>query len=156
MKKVLSIILALACCAAFAEEIDDVATDCSSASPEQVCVENDLPIWWDYSIDDLFEELFNCGEILYEDTHVPVTEKDIEKVQQQFNELRDKYAKEVNLWPMQQPTPENSFSLMTVPSKIKDAGKKGKGLFATERIKKGSLIMSLNAGNVGIFKEGKY
>ncbi|KAL7497092.1 hypothetical protein ACHAWT_007452 [Skeletonema menzelii] len=155
MKKLLSIISALVWCAAFAEEIDNIATDCASASEQEVCIENDLPTWWDYSIDDLFEKLFNCGETLYGDTQVPVTEKDIEKVQQKFNELRDKYAEEVNLWPIQQPTPENSASLMTVTSvEIKDAGKKGKGIFATERIKKGSLVMSLNAGNVGVFKEG--
>jgi len=164
MTKLLSLIVALACCAVFLEEIDALdeaekasnGNNCASASPEQVCIENDdLPVWWDYSIDNLFEDLFNCGEIVYHDTPVPVTEKDIEKVYQQFNELRDKYAKEVNLVPIQQPTPDNSFSLMTVPSDIKAAGGgKGKGLFASEMIKKGSLVMSLNAGNVGIFKDG--
>eukprot|EP00985_Skeletonema_marinoi_P010581 scaffold4958_cov145-Skeletonema_marinoi.AAC.23 len=159
------IVAALACCAACLEEIDalDEAekasngdNNCASASPEQVCIENDdLPVWWDYSIDNLFEDLFNCGEIVYHDTPIPVTDKDVEKVYQQFNELRDKYAKEVNLVPIQQPTPDNSFSLMTVPCEIKDAGGgKGKGLFASEMIKKGSLVMSLNAGNVGIFKDG--
>lgn len=157
MTKSLSLIAALAFCAAFLlEGIDalDYAAECASA-PDQAPEANDgLPIWWDYSIDDLFERLFNCAEILYNVTPTPLTEKDIEKLQEQFDELRNKYAKEVNLWPVQQPTPENSFSIMVVPTEIKDAGKKGRGVFATERIEKGSLVGSLNAGNVGVFKDG--
>lgn len=165
MTKLLSLIAVLAFCAAFflegidalekAETFDDAdAAECASALDQAPEANDDLPIWWDYSIDDLFEILFNCGEILYDVTPAPVTEKDIDKLQQQFDEIRNKYAKEVNLLPIQQPTPENRFSTMVVPTEIKDAGIKGRGVFATERIEKGSLVMSLNAGNMGIFKDG--
>ena len=169
MMKSLSLIAALVFCSAFPLEIDalekaeqfvDDGADCASAPDQDQAPDpeaNDelqLPIWWNYSRDDLYEKLFNCGEILHKITHGPVTEKDIEKLQQQFNEMREKYKQEVNLLPIHQPTPENSFSMLTIPTEIKDAGRKGRGLFATEKVNKGSLIGSLNAGNVGIFKDG--
>lgn len=155
--KLFSVIAALVCCAAFfLEEIDalDDAAQCESAPDQAPEANDDSPIWWDYSIDELFTDLFNCGEILYDVTPAPVTEKDIERLFLQFDEIRNKYAKEVNLLPIQQPTPDNRFSIMVVPTEIKDAGGKGRGVFAAERIEKGSLVLSLNAGNVGIFKDG--
>lgn len=120
------------------------------------------PVWWNYSIDELFEKLFRCGDIIYgynvdnnAETPDPTSESEIKKIMQQLTTIREKYMTEVNLVPLQMPTPENDYSIMMVPVKIGDAGPgKGRGIFSTEPIKKGSLVASLDVGNVGIFKEG--
>ena len=165
----------------------------------------DKPIWWDYSIDDLFEKYFNCAEILYgygknksphkkqvpesqddyddemdddydyddddeifddsdnegdedEDTTTADTkgtsewwEKHRRTVRHEFVTMRDKYRKEVNLIPVK----DGEFnSVMTVPAEIGDAFEKGRGVFATEPIPKGTLVTNLDNDHVGIFKEG--
>ena len=130
--------------------------------------EIERPIWWNYSIDDLFEEHFNCGDIIYgyededdefEDdddidsesyTENPdvVGEEQLQKIRDQFKLMRDLYIKEVNLVPI-----EEGKTQLVVPVRIGDAGpSKGRGVFATEPIPKDTLVLDLLNGSTGIFK----
>lgn len=156
----------------------DVSPKADSSSSDKVCLNSDVstcsdsddydyngkqPKWSKYSIDELFEELFDCGNILYGyeinneevDTPDPTSESEVEKVMHQLNTIREKYTAEVNIVPVQAPTPGSEYSTMTIPVKIGDAGPdKGRGVLAADRISKGSLVIDLDVGNVGIFKEG--
>ena len=125
------------------------------------------PILWDYTIDELFEDYFNCGEIIYgyndEVKHTEngdvVSEIQLQKLRQQWAVIREKYVKEVNLIPIQleatNSSNHGSQSTMAVPIRVGDAGPdKGRGLFATGPISKGTLVVNLDNGSTGIFKQG--
>lgn len=147
-----------------------------SKSDEQICIEQkshdnyvengmkELPIWWDYDIDELFEDYFDCGSILYgydvsdnlndldDDRDDVVSEAQLQNLKDQWKIMREKYENEVNLVPL---NPDGATSAIVVPNRIGDAGRnKGRGVFATESIPKDALIIDLDNGNTGIFKVG--
>ena len=131
------------------------------------------PIWWDCDIDQLFEDYFDCGSILYgydvgddlndlddragtktsaESVDDVVSEAQLENLKDQWQIMREKYVNEVNLVPL---NPDGVTSAIIVPSRIGDAGQnKGRGVFATESIPKDALIIDLDNGSTGIFKVG--
>jgi len=138
------------------EEKEDIAP--VAAEEEEI----ERPIWWNYSIDDLFEEHFNCGDIIYgyeeddddivsesytENTDV-VGEEQLQKIRDQFKLMRELYIKQVNLVPI-----EEGKTQLVVPVRIGDAGpSKGRGVFAIEPIPKDTLVLDLLNGSTGIFK----
>lgn len=195
---------------------DNVIVDDSKITEEGI----ERPIWWDYNIDQLFEDYFDCGQIIYgyedddynsgdddqaddfqdsqendaetddfqdsqesneekihDENADPVSDVQLQKLRQQWAVIREKYVKEVNLVPIKfheksdSPTAKTSdsnnrkinqandsnhgVSAMVVPSRVGDAGPgKGRGVFATEPIPKGTLVSNLDNGTTGIFKEG--
>lgn len=206
--------------------------------------ETELPIWWNYDIDELFEDYFECGSITYgyrddlendldsgddaddsedsddnsgddyddddydDDDYYDHDDDDVDgeennlksdevqdnqeyqesksnfnaedsevvsgaqqmKLRKQWAVIREKYVKEVNLVPIVIHETQydakiysnhnlakqiNGVSAMAVPIRIGDAGPdKGRGLFATKRIPKGTLVVNLDNGSTGIFKDG--
>jgi hypothetical protein len=134
------------------------------------------PTWWDYNIDQLFQDYFDCGSIIYgynvgESGDDPddddsdegaeekkrtehfdfVSEVQLQNLRGQWALLREKYLREVNLVPIR----EDGVPAIVVPSRIGDAGRsKGRGVFATEPIPKDTLIIELINGSTGIFKVG--
>lgn len=156
------------------EEHYDVCTEQKGEAKKNHddCEENGMkerPIWWDYDIDQLFEDYFDCGSILYgydvsdslndldDDRAVPksndvVSEAQLQNLNDQWKIMREKYENEVNLVPL---NPDGATSAIVVPNRIGDAGRnKGRGVFATESIPKDALIIDLDNGNTGIFKVG--
>ncbi len=176
-------------------------------------------IWWNYSIDDLFEKYFSCSEILYgygdnikyaddqrnfdydddddssdDDDDDPDDEEDSSDIhddtettnpstnsetktatttpkdssetiqyspewweehrkalRKEWIALRDEYRKKINLAPVE----AGEFnSVMTVPVYVGDAYEKGRGVFAAEPIKKGTLVSNTDNDHVGFFKDG--
>jgi len=178
--------------------------------PTNVANDDTDPIWWNYSIDQLFEDYFACAEITYgygddeddsedvseddsgdddyvhpnlqqhneENTEVDdvdvVSEAQLHKIRQQWSDIREKYIKEVNLVPIVHKEiidtgnddgeseaelnirqTSRGVSAIVVPIRIGDAGaKKGRGVFATEPIRKGTLVGNMDNGSTGIFKVG--
>lgn len=178
--------------------------------PKNVAKDDTDPIWWNYSIDQLFEDYFACAEITYgygddeddsedvskndsgdddyvhpnlqqhneENTEVDdvdvVSEAQLHKIRQQWSDIREKYIKEVNLVPIVHKEiidtgnddgeseaelnirqTSRGVSAIVVPIRIGDAGaKKGRGVFATEPIRKGTLVGNMDNGSTGIFKVG--
>mmetsp|Transcript_18077 Transcript_18077/g.39063 ORF Transcript_18077/g.39063 Transcript_18077/m.39063 type:complete len:322 (+) Transcript_18077:220-1185(+) len=142
------------------------------------------PIWWDYDIDQIFTDYFDCGSIIYgyeSDSDDDPVAKDyprnddvasdvqVQKLRQQWALMREKYVKEVNLVPIEIHYAEGDdteldeemhlsnrgVSSLVVPSRVGDAGpEKGRGVFATEPIPKGTLVVSMDNGSTAIFKEG--
>ena len=154
------------------EQKDDAENDHDTTETDRT---KELPIWWDYDIDQLFEDYFDCGSILYgydvddnlndlDDKDVPkrnkaaesdnvVSDAQLQTLKDQWKMMREKYIHEVNLVPL---NPDAATtSAIVVPSRIGDAGRnKGRGVFATESIPKDALIIDLDNGNTGIFKLG--
>lgn len=210
-----------------ASVLGDASCDATGASGEDVCTpeasnddvadttkdsvgDSNLPIWWNYDIDQLFEDYFDCGSIIYgyeyaaddddDDDDVVDDSNDggngnIKKIQQtnaakensevlsdaqlwklrhQWAVMREKYVTEVNLVPIEIHKVEGDanadsysgpdeemkisnygVSAIVVPCRIGDAGPhKGRGVYATEPIKEGELVVSLDNGSTGIFKVG--
>lgn len=184
---------------------DDDSTDLTDPDDES-SEDEEGPIWWDYSIDQLFEDYFDCGSIIYgyefaddetdddysgddsegdsnnddqdgkkskriaENPEV-VSEGQMQHIRRQWAAIREKYVREVNLVPVvihkardDLPAREGGevtdigsrgVSAVVVPARIGDAGPgKGRGLFATEPISRGTLVIDLENGSAGIFKEG--
>ncbi len=150
------------------------------------------PTWWDNDIDELFEDYFDCGSVIYgyEDfehnlderaekgKHTKnsdvVSEAQLQILSHQWEILREKYVREVNLVPIlheveidaatgavdgkgefeEHPRTHGGSSIV-VPIRIGDAGPtKGRGVFATSPIPKGTLILNLDNGSTGVFKVG--
>jgi len=184
------------------------------------------PTWWNYNIDELFEDHFNCGEVVYgytdedlyydsddddsdddddddfhdDDDHEhiandrthgfqkhkhekkydpesdPLSDFQMQKIRLQWAMIREKYVREINLVPVIYHEPDSptindedsissesqkvkrlghGVSAMVVPSRVGDAGPgKGRGVYATEPISKGTLVVDLDNGSTGIFKVG--
>lgn len=205
------------------DEACDASATAGSSSGEKICATKrggdgshdvipgedgtiERPTWWDYDIDQLFEDHFDCGNIVYgysngdpydetdddyvddldldaaEEKHTKmsdaVSETQLERLRLQWEVLREKYVKEVNLVPIFHQVKLDSIaeiididgggnggfvhrprthgvSAIVVPSQIGDAGpKKGRGLFATAPISKGALVVNLDNGSTGLFKVG--
>lgn len=210
---------ALASTAVATDEIKscDSSTDASNDEHGNACSSDandpsNRPIWWNYSIDDLFEKYFFCSEILYgygdnikyaddqrnfeyddddddsldydvdddeeessddvADTTKPSTnsktktttssaetiryspewwEEHRKALRKEWIALRDEYRKKVNLAPVEA---DEFNSVMTVPVYVGDAYEKGRGVFAAEPIKKGTLVSNTDNDHVGFFKDG--
>ena len=148
------------------------------------------PTWWDYDIDQLFEDYFDCGSVIYgyenfehildersgkeKQTKNSVSEAQLQKLSHQWEILREKYVREVNLVPIaheveidtatgavdgkgefEERPRTHGVSTIVVPIRIGDAGPaKGRGVFATSPIPKGTLTLNLDNGSTGIFKVG--
>jgi hypothetical protein len=150
------------------------------------------PSWWDYDINELFEDYFDCASVIYgyeEDfehnlveraekrkhtKNSNVAETQLQILSHQWEILREKYAREVNLVPILHEVEINAatgavdvkrefegrsrthgVSAIVVPIRIGDAGPtKGRGVFATSPIPKGTLIVNLDNGSTGVFKVG--
>lgn len=201
-------------CASLSHEVIHRDDDDSTSGGDDAIV-TEHSIWWNYSIDQLFENHFNCAEILYgynsdhdseedsicdcddicddviddnndhniQENHNKgnfghdndiISDVQLQKLRQQWSDMREKYIEEVNLVPIirgesavagsNQGEAEDelsvrrsshSLSSIVVPIKIGDAGReKGRGVFATKQIRKGTLISDTNNGNTGIFKVG--
>ena len=203
----LGVSVALAVAAVLGDEACD-ASAAGSSSGEKICApakddgshvvitgEDEIlerPAWWDYDIDQLFEEYFDCGGIIYgyEDfehnleeradkgkrtkNSGVVSEAQLQKLSHQWEILREKYVREVNLVPIfheveidtatgavdgkgefEELPRSHGVSAIVVPSQIGDAGPtKGRGVFATSPIPKGTLIVNLDNGSTGVFKVG--
>ena len=116
------------------------------------------------------------GEVISRDRAITWV-NDEQAIRQQWAVIRDKYRKEVNLVPTRMletdttgaldirenetsgrrkvNAAQDKGSVLTVPVQIGDAGpEKGRGVFATQPIPKGTLLIDLDRGDVGIFKEG--
>ncbi|KAL7536778.1 hypothetical protein ACHAXR_008126 [Thalassiosira sp. AJA248-18] len=176
---------------------DDDSHDAIVDETNESSEETTLPTWWNYNIDELFEDHFDCGEIVYgyeqndsgdseddenssddddenENKKVSdaVSEAQLENIRQQWATIREKYVNEVNLVPIEihyaksdddssndklieATNISKGTSAMVAPARIGDAGPyKGRGLYATEKIEKGTLVINLDNGSTGIFKEG--
>lgn len=158
-------------CAPKVDEVDGTI-DIGGGEDEMIV----RPTWWDYSIDQLFQDYFDCGRIIYgydvgesgddpddddsdegaeektrtEHSYV-VSEAQLQKLRGQWAMLREKYLKEVNIVPIR----ADGVPAIVVPSRIGDAGRnKGRGVFAKEPIPQDSLIIDLMNESTGIFKEG--
>ena len=206
---------------------DHIMYDDANVDEENREETNGLPTWWNYNIDQLFEDHFDCGEIIYgyensddddddqvddgeyvsddvsddddssddddEDFDIEnngkhksdktnisknadvVSDNQLQNLRHQWAVIREKYVKEI-LVPIdihytesdstvQEGTDHsrdeaatiNNFgkSAMVVPNRIGDAGPgKGRGVFATEPITKGTLVVDLANGSTGTFKDG--
>jgi Arc/MetJ-type ribon-helix-helix transcriptional regulator len=136
----LSVVLAVA--SVLGDEACD-ASDASSSSGDKNCAPKKddgshdaitgademigRPIWWEYSIDQLFQDYFDCGTVIYgydgdsddnsDDDFVDnlderaekgrytrnsdvVSEAQLQKLRHQWGMLREKYVREVNLVPI--------------------------------------------------------
>lgn len=122
----------------------------------------DKPIWWTYSYGQLFD-YFACADILpgyatifQEGEYIIKVENhtldpfQIQNLTGMWDEMVTKYKAEVNLSPK-----GSSENVMVVPSEIGDAGSdKGRGVFVTEKVPKGSLVINTDSDSIGIFKDG--
>ncbi len=130
----------------------------------------------DYSEDDSEDDSGDDDYVHEENTEVDdvVSEAQLHKIHQQWSDIREKYIKEVNLVPIvheeiidtgsEEGESEKELNIrqtsrgvsaIVVPTRIGDAGpKKGRGLFATEPMRKGTLVSNKDNGSTGIFKVG--
>mmetsp|Transcript_32079 Transcript_32079/g.69258 ORF Transcript_32079/g.69258 Transcript_32079/m.69258 type:complete len:393 (-) Transcript_32079:328-1506(-) len=213
--------------------LDDELVDDTKFTEEEV---DGKPVWWDYTIDQLFEDYFDCGSIIYgyenennhdfdnnfvedfddddqllddeydssddedyeaeyfgddeedgdskdtddihdneesieEESHTidhedPVSEFQLRKLQKQWAMIRENYVKQraaddagsssSNNEVKQGPKITNHVpSAIVVPSRVGDAGPgKGRGMFATQPISKGTLVINLDNGSTGFWKLG--
>ncbi|KAL7551432.1 hypothetical protein ACHAWF_015221 [Thalassiosira exigua] len=118
-------------------------------------------------IDALFEEYYRCSELLYghevgREGRDVTSEAELAKIRRQQALMREKYVREVNLVPVEHRAVEDDTdgiesrgrSSVVVPAKVGDAGPGvGRGLFAAESISKGTLVVDLDNGSAGVFKD---
>lgn len=138
---------------------------CSLPQHEQ---NDEKPFWHNYSIDDLFRH-FECHSILelYADEdddevrpprpaprsidELALNPRDLAETMRMLEQMRIKYQREVHAVTV--PSKEDATSVFRVPVFVGDAGRKGRGIFAAEPIQKGTLVLSIDVDNVGIFKD---
>jgi hypothetical protein len=122
----------------------------------------DKPVWWSYSYGELFD-YFNCagilpgyatifeeGDYIYKVENHTLDPLQIQNLTGMWDEMYTKYKSEVNLSP-----PGSSEKVIVVPAEIGDAGSdKGRGVFVTERVPKGTLVVNTDSDTIGIFKDG--
>jgi len=215
------------------DDIDDELVDDTAFTEEGI---DGKPVWWDYTIDQLFEDYFDCGSIIYgyenEDDHDfdnnfvddfddddmlsddeyhsadtddeeaensaddeedgdskdtddfhdneesieeesptvdhgdPVSDLQLRKLRKQWVMIRENYVEERTADDVGSSSSINEIkqgpkitnqgpSAMVVPSRVGDAGPvKGRGVFATEPISKGTLVSNLDNGSTGFWKVG--
>ncbi|KAL3783487.1 hypothetical protein HJC23_000325 [Cyclotella cryptica] len=125
--------------------------------------------WHNYSIDELFDH-FGCHSILPSYAHdedddevdpprlapqsvdeLALKPHELADTMRMLEQMRVKYQTEINAVSI--PNKEDATSVFRVPVFVGDAGHKGRGIFAAESIQKGSLVLSIDVDNVGIFKD---
>jgi len=126
-----------------------------------------LPDWKTFSIDDLFEVYFDCADIIYgynksadnaeketEEQSEEKWDREVEGIRQELVSIQEKYDKE-NINKDAPIGKQSRHHSMVVSFRVGDASfDKGRGLFATEKIQKGSLVVNVDNGNLGYFKIG--
>lgn len=146
------------------------------ASPKETCTTSDNTatctsapdqFWHKYTIDDFFHH-FNCNSFLpgYDEgddevSSPPPASRSLDEMElnpqqlattmKMLEDLREKYQKEVNIVPVA--NRQNAKSVFTVPVIVGDAGEKGRGIYAKEFIRKGTLVLDIDSDNVGVFKD---
>ena len=122
----------------------------------------DKPVWWSYSYGELFD-YFDCVDILpgyktfFDDGDYILGVENhtldpfqIKNLTGMWDQMYTKYKAEVNLSP-----PGSSREVVVVPAEIGDAGTdKGRGVFVTEKVPKGTLVVNTDSDTIGIFKDG--
>mmetsp|Transcript_29459 Transcript_29459/g.70025 ORF Transcript_29459/g.70025 Transcript_29459/m.70025 type:complete len:298 (-) Transcript_29459:143-1036(-) len=118
--------------------------------------------WESYTIDQLFEEYYECARIIYGYQGVAVVDEDgegiwdehVRRIREQLSTIREKYDRDN----INNDAPINGGSRpssMLIPFEVGDAGEhKGRGIFAKEGIQKGQLVIDLDNGSSGYFKDG--
>jgi hypothetical protein len=123
---------------------------------------SEKPVWWHYSYGELFDHL-NCaailpgyatlfqeGEYIYKVENHTLDPLQINNLTATWDQIRIKYKQEVNLSP-----PGSTPKVVVVPSEIGDAGPdKGRGVFVTEFVPKGTLVINTDSDAIAIFKDG--
>ncbi|KAL7522437.1 hypothetical protein ACHAWX_007106 [Stephanocyclus meneghinianus] len=123
---------------------------------------SEKPVWWHYSYGELFDYL-NCaailpgyatlyqeGEYIYKVENHTLDPFQINNLTAMWDQIRIKYKQEVNLSP-----PGATPKVIVVPSEIGDAGPdKGRGVFVTEFVPKGTLVINTDSDAIAIFKDG--
>ncbi|KAL7480235.1 hypothetical protein ACHAW6_013589 [Cyclotella cf. meneghiniana] len=139
-----------------------------TCSQSQHDVHEETAHWHDYSIDDLFD-LFGChsffppyGNDDDDEIRPPrpaprsidelaLKPHELAETMRMIERMRIKYQREINTVSI--PNKQDANSVFRVPVFVGDAGHKGRGIFASESISKGSLVLSIDVDNVGIFKD---
>lgn len=177
-------------CSETAQAVDAQTTADTGGIATAINTEGKVIDITEFTIDQLFTDLFDCGAILpgYEDSSVDYyyyddedesgdNDKDvtdnmttdhtleqdkIKRLRQMWELLREKYNREINLTAIDPAMKSETRakqdavgSVWTVPVEVGDAGPgKGRGVFASQPIRKGALVADLDTENVGIFKDG--
>ncbi|KAL7510211.1 hypothetical protein ACHAXN_007107 [Cyclotella atomus] len=120
------------------------------------------PVWWSYSYGELFDymncynilpgyaTIFEPGEYIYKVEDHTLDPMQIQNLTGMWDEMYTKYKAEVDLSPS-----GSSKKVVVVPAEIGDAGSdKGRGIFVTEKVTKGTLVINTDSDTIGIFKDG--